>query len=129
MANSTATWSAPASGSFFCHGSGVSWRREIRAQFEAFRATGLALDHVNAHKHMHLHPSVAALIIEIGRDYGMKAVRVPAEPVTVAAPRLPAGTLPDAAVPAVDRAAAAAPASGRDCASTTMSSASPGAAA
>ncbi len=55
--------------------------REIRSQFEAFRATGLPLDHVNAHKHMHLHPSVARLIIEIGRDYGMKAVRVPAEPV------------------------------------------------
>ena len=54
---------------------------EIRAQFEAFRATGLALDHVNAHKHMHLHPTVAALIVEIGRDYGMRAVRVPAEPV------------------------------------------------
>jgi chitin disaccharide deacetylase len=54
---------------------------EIRAQFEAFRATGLTLDHVNAHKHMQLHPTVAALVVEIGRDYGMKAVRVPAEPV------------------------------------------------
>jgi chitin disaccharide deacetylase len=53
---------------------------EIRAQFEAFRATGLALDHVNAHKHMHLHPTVARLLIEIGRDYGMCAVRLPAEP-------------------------------------------------
>jgi hopanoid biosynthesis associated protein HpnK len=56
---------------------------EIRAQFAAFRATGLALDHVNAHKHMQLHPSVAALIVAIGGDYGMKAVRVPAEPATV----------------------------------------------
>jgi hopanoid biosynthesis associated protein HpnK len=56
---------------------------EIRAQFEAFRTTGLALDHVNTHKHIHLHPSVAALIIEIGRDYGMSAVRVPSEPVAV----------------------------------------------
>lgn len=55
---------------------------EIRAQFEAFRATGLALDHVNAHKHMHLHPTVARLIVEIGSDYGMRAVRLPAEPVT-----------------------------------------------
>ena len=54
---------------------------EIRAQFEAFAATGLALDHVNAHKHFHLHPTIATLIIEIGRDYGMRAVRVPAEPV------------------------------------------------
>jgi hopanoid biosynthesis associated protein HpnK len=56
---------------------------EIRAQFAAFRATGLPLDHVNAHQHMHLHPCVAGLIIEIGRDYGMKAVRVPSEPVAV----------------------------------------------
>jgi len=54
---------------------------EIRAQFEVFRATGLLLDHVNAHKHMHLHPTVARMIIEIGRDYGITAVRVPFEPV------------------------------------------------
>jgi chitin disaccharide deacetylase len=53
---------------------------EIRAQFEAFRTTGLELDHVNTHKHMHLHPTVASLILEIGRDYRMKAMRVPAEP-------------------------------------------------
>jgi len=54
---------------------------EIRAQFEAFHATGLRLDHVNAHKHMHLHPTVARIIIEIGRDYGMTAVRLPFEPI------------------------------------------------
>jgi hopanoid biosynthesis associated protein HpnK len=58
-------------------------RKEIRAQFEAFRATGLRLDHVNAHKHMQLHPTVAALIVEIGRDYGIRAVRVPSEPIEV----------------------------------------------
>jgi hopanoid biosynthesis associated protein HpnK len=54
---------------------------EIRAQFEAFHATGLWLDHVNAHKHMHVHPTVARAIIEIGRDFGVTAVRVPFEPV------------------------------------------------
>lgn len=53
---------------------------EIRAQFEAFRKTGLILDHVNAHNHMHLHPTVLGLILKIGRDYGLKAVRVPYEP-------------------------------------------------
>ncbi len=53
---------------------------EIRAQFEAFRATGLALDHANAHKHMHLHPTVGAMLIGTGRDYGLRAVRVPFEP-------------------------------------------------
>ena len=53
---------------------------EIRAQFEAFRATGLALDHVNAHRHMHLHPTVLAMILRIGRDYELRAVRLPYEP-------------------------------------------------
>ncbi len=53
---------------------------EIRAQFEAYRATGLPLDHVNAHKHFHIHPLVAGAVLRIGRDYGMRALRVPREP-------------------------------------------------
>lgn len=53
---------------------------EIRAQFEAFAATGLTLDHVNAHKHFHLHPTVLSLLLSIGRNYGLRAVRLPAEP-------------------------------------------------
>jgi chitin disaccharide deacetylase len=54
--------------------------REIAAQFEVYRATGLPLDHVNAHRHFQLHPAVAASIIDIGRRYGMRALRVPVEP-------------------------------------------------
>jgi chitin disaccharide deacetylase len=54
--------------------------REIRAQFAAFAATGLVLDHANAHCHMHLHPTVGRLLVAIGKDYGLQAVRVPAEP-------------------------------------------------
>ena len=54
--------------------------REIRAQFEAFRATGLPLDHVSVHNHMHLHPTVLGLLLRIGRDYGRPAVRLPWEP-------------------------------------------------
>ena len=53
---------------------------EIRAQFEAFNQSGLRLDHVNAHKHMHLHPAVLEMIIRIGKDYGITAVRIPDEP-------------------------------------------------
>jgi hopanoid biosynthesis associated protein HpnK len=56
---------------------------EIRAQFAAFAATGLELDHVNAHKHMHLHPTVARRLVEAGAEYGVRAVRVPAEPADV----------------------------------------------
>lgn len=54
---------------------------EIRAQFEAYRRTGLPLDHVDAHNHMHVHPMVLGLILEVGRDYGVRAVRLPREPV------------------------------------------------
>jgi hopanoid biosynthesis associated protein HpnK len=53
---------------------------EIRAQFEAFAASGLALDHVNAHKHFHLHPTLLAMTLRIGREFGVRAVRVPREP-------------------------------------------------
>lgn len=56
---------------------------EIRAQFAAFAATGLALDHADAHKHMHLHPTVGAMMLRIGRDFGLPRIRVPAEPPAV----------------------------------------------
>jgi hopanoid biosynthesis associated protein HpnK len=52
---------------------------EIEAQFRAYRATGLPLDHVNAHHHYHLHPTVCTHMLDIGRRYGMRAVRVPWE--------------------------------------------------
>ena len=53
---------------------------EIRAQFRAFAETGLRLDHVNAHNHMHVHPTVFAAILRVGRDFGMPALRFPYEP-------------------------------------------------
>lgn len=56
---------------------------EITAQFAAFRDSGLTLDHCNAHKHFHLHPLISGLIVEIGRRFGLRAVRVPLEPVAV----------------------------------------------
>lgn len=58
---------------------------EIRAQFAAFAATGLTLHHADAHKHMHLHPTVAQLMLDIGREYGLRRVRVPSEPPAVLA--------------------------------------------
>jgi hopanoid biosynthesis associated protein HpnK len=58
-------------------------KAEIEAQFAAFAATGLPLDHVNAHKHFHLHPTIAGTLIAVGHRYGMRAVRVPSEPVMI----------------------------------------------
>jgi len=53
---------------------------EVRAQFEAFSKTGLPLDHVDAHHHMHTHPTVFSTILRVGREYGMRTIRIPREP-------------------------------------------------
>lgn len=57
--------------------------REIEAQFAAFAVTGLPLHHVDAHKHYHLHPTIARLLLDIGPRYGMRRLRVPVEPIEV----------------------------------------------
>ena len=57
---------------------------EIRAQFQAFADTGLPLDHVNAHKHFHLHPTLLDMLVRIGSEFGVPAVRLPREPAWVA---------------------------------------------
>jgi hopanoid biosynthesis associated protein HpnK len=59
---------------------------EIAAQFEAFRATGLALDHCNAHKHFHLHPVIGSVMVAAGRRFGLRSIRVPSEPIAPLAP-------------------------------------------
>jgi hopanoid biosynthesis associated protein HpnK len=65
---------------FFSPGSRRQLESEIRAQFQAFRDTGLSLDHADGHNHLHIHPTIAGLLIRIGQDFGLRALRVPAEP-------------------------------------------------
>ncbi len=60
-------------------------RAEIEAQFAAFAATGLTLDHVNAHKHFHLHPTIARFMVEGAKEHGARGARVPLEPQEVLA--------------------------------------------
>jgi hopanoid biosynthesis associated protein HpnK len=55
-------------------------RAEVAAQFARFAATGLPLDHANAHKHFHLHPMIAGAMIAAGRPHGLHAIRAPIEP-------------------------------------------------
>jgi len=55
---------------------------EIEAQFAAFAATGLPFDHVNAHKHFHVHPVIGRLVIDAARRHGARAIRTPIEPGT-----------------------------------------------
>jgi chitin disaccharide deacetylase len=55
-------------------------RREIHAQFEAFHATGLVLDHVNGHQHMHLHPTVLRILMEDAEKLGIRRLRLTRDP-------------------------------------------------
>jgi hopanoid biosynthesis associated protein HpnK len=66
-------------GIFFRSESRRQVEREITAQFERFKATGLRLDHVDAHQHFHLHPSIATIIARLAADYGARWLRVPDE--------------------------------------------------
>ena len=51
-------------------------RAEIHAQFAKFRATGLLLDHVNGHLHMHLHPVLFGLLMEDAAQLGLRHMRL-----------------------------------------------------
>jgi hopanoid biosynthesis associated protein HpnK len=61
---------------FFKHGLREQLRAEIRAQFEKFRATGLPLDHVNGHLHLHLHPAVFGILMEDATSLGIQRLRL-----------------------------------------------------
>jgi hopanoid biosynthesis associated protein HpnK len=55
-------------------------RREIHAQFQKFRATRLALDHVNGHLHLHLHPTVFRILMADAGQLGIKHLRLTFDP-------------------------------------------------
>jgi hopanoid biosynthesis associated protein HpnK len=61
---------------FFSRAARQELAREVRAQLEAFGATGLPLSHVDGHHHMHLHPTVLALLLPLAQEYGAHSVRV-----------------------------------------------------
>ena len=51
-------------------------RAEIHAQFARFRATGLPLDHVNGHLHLHLHPTIFGILMEDAASLGIRHLRL-----------------------------------------------------
>lgn len=53
---------------------------ELAAQFRQYVKFGLALDHVNSHHHMQLHPAVMAQIVKFAREYRAAGLRAPIEP-------------------------------------------------
>jgi len=54
-------------------------RKEIRAQLDKFLATGLTLTHVDGHLHLHLHPVILSILVELAQEYPIKFIRLPKE--------------------------------------------------
>jgi hopanoid biosynthesis associated protein HpnK len=51
-------------------------RAEIHAQFEKFHSTGLPLDHVNGHLHLHLHPAIFKILMEDAEKLRIQQMRL-----------------------------------------------------
>lgn len=65
---------------------GLLWRkrrsqveREIRAQIERYLETGLTLDHVDGHHHLHLHPFIFPVLLDCLREARVPWVRLAEE--------------------------------------------------
>jgi chitin disaccharide deacetylase len=54
--------------------------REIQAQFDKFRSFGLALDHVNGHLNLHLHPAILAILMKQAPAGEIRAFRLTRDP-------------------------------------------------
>lgn len=57
-------------------------QKEMEAQFEKFRATGLFLDHVNGHLNIHLHPIVFGILMKNAERWGIRHLRLTSDPLS-----------------------------------------------
>ena len=51
--------------------------KECEAQIKKFLETGLSLDHIDSHNHLHIHPTIANIVIKLAKKYSIPAVRLP----------------------------------------------------
>ena len=53
--------------------------RELTAQIDRIRSTGLRLTHLDAHKHVHAYPPIFAIVTRLAERFRIPVVRVPFE--------------------------------------------------
>ena len=68
---------------FFTPGIHVQLEREICAQLEKYLRTGLPLSHVDGHLNIHVHPTVLGILVRVAERYGIRALRLPREPLDI----------------------------------------------
>ena len=55
-------------------------RRELTAQVQKVVDSGIHITHLDSHQHMHIVPGIINITIDIAKQFGIKAIRIPAEP-------------------------------------------------
>ena len=53
---------------------------ECRAQLAALQSAGIAVTHIDSHRHVHVLPGIWRAVVAVAREAGVRAVRVPREP-------------------------------------------------
>jgi chitin disaccharide deacetylase len=61
--------------------------KECEAQITKFLTTGINIDHLNSHKHLHIHPSISDILIPLVKKYHIPAVRLPWQGFNTLTPR------------------------------------------
>ncbi len=56
--------------------------RECAAQLDRIAAAGIAVTHMDSHRHIHVHPALFAPVTETATSRGVHAVRAPLEPIS-----------------------------------------------
>ncbi len=62
---------------FFSRKARRELRRELAAQFEKALAAGIPLTHIDSHLHLHVHPVIFDLAVQLGAQYGVLRMRAP----------------------------------------------------
>jgi chitin disaccharide deacetylase len=64
---------------FFFPSLATQIKKELSAQIQKFLSTGLPLAHLNGHIHIHVHPTVLGIVIDLAARYNVKKIRLPQE--------------------------------------------------
>jgi hopanoid biosynthesis associated protein HpnK len=62
---------------FFSRSLKAQMTMECEAQVRKIADTGLTIDHLNSHNHLHIHPGIREIILPLIRKYRIPAVRLP----------------------------------------------------
>ena len=68
---------------FFTPGIRAQIECEVRAQLDAYMQTGLPLAHLDGHLNIHMHPTVLSIVLRLAPQYGIRAMRLPREPLGI----------------------------------------------